>query len=367
MNKEKIVFILNPISGSKSKAKIPELIEENIDKERFDYEIITTERGGQASAIAQEAVREGVPYVVAIGGDGTVNEVARAVRDSKTAMGIIPCGSGNGLARHLMLPLSTKGAIEIINQAVVHDLDYGIINGMPFFCTCGMGFDAHISMKFAQAGRRGALTYIEKVLREGFTYAPDHYTIEDENGRHEHDAFLVSIANASQYGNDAYIAPQASMSDGLMDVIIMDQFGVLDAPNVSYDMMNKTLNQNPNIHTFRSKHLHIRREKPAAIHYDGEPIMSDTDLDISIREKGIRIIVNPKADKRRRHPTKLQKAMSMLMNGVSDVRTDIADTIKDAGETVTNTIKDAGEIVTNDIQQQGKKVQEVIKKLTINN
>lgn len=362
MDKQKIVFILNPISGSKSKAKIPELIEENIDKERFDYDIITTQRGGQASEIARKAVEEGIPYVVAIGGDGTVNEVARAVRDSRTAMGIIPCGSGNGLARHLMLPLNVKGAIGVINQAVVHDLDYGIINGMPFFCTCGMGFDAHISMKFAQAGRRGALTYIEKVLREGFTYAPDHYIIEDESGRHEHDAFLVSIANASQYGNDAYIAPQASMRDGLMDVIIMNQFGVLDAPNVSYDMMNKTLDHNSNIHTYRTKHIHIHRDQPAPIHYDGEPIMSDTDLDISIREKGIRIIVNPNADKRRRRPTKLQKAMSTLMNGVSEVRTDITDTIFDAGETVTHTILDAGEAVTNDIQTQSRKVQRVIKK-----
>lgn len=358
MEKKSIVFILNPISGAKSKAKVPELIAQYIDQEKYEYRIEETKRACHASEIARNACAEGIDIVVAIGGDGTVNEVARAVAGSKTAMAIIPYGSGNGLARHLMLPLNVKGAINVINQGVIHDLDYGIINGMPFFCTCGMGFDAFISMKFAQAGKRGPLTYLENVLKEGLAYKPEHYVVEDETGKHEYDAMLISIANASQYGNDAYIAPQASMSDGLMDVIIMDRFGLLDAPNVSYDMMNKTLDKNSSVKTFRTKHLHIHRTQPGVIHFDGDPIMADGDIDVSIREKGIRIVVNPKADKRRRRPTKMQQIMSMLMNGVSDVSSDIAQSVRGAGETVANDIS----TMANDITTQGMKVLKAIKK-----
>lgn len=218
--KKKIVFIMNPISGTASKASIPNLIDSILDKDRFEYEIRTTERAGHASEIASEAKEAHVDIVVAVGGDGTVNEVAKAIVHSDTALGILPCGSGNGLARHLMLPMNLKKSIEIINQCEIHDLDYGVINGYPFFCTCGMGFDAFVSMKFAESGKRGPISYAENILREGLKYQPETYTLEDETGTKQYKAFLISCANASQYGNNAYIAPQASMSDGLMDVVI---------------------------------------------------------------------------------------------------------------------------------------------------
>lgn len=334
MQKKKIVFILNPKSGVTSKAGIPHIIEANLDKEKYDYSICETQRAGHASELAHAAAEDGVDIVVAIGGDGTVNEVARAIRDTDTALGIIPCGSGNGLARHLMLPMNAKGAVELLNTCEIHALDYGCINGMPFFCTCGMGFDAFISMKFANAGKRGPITYVENVLREGLKYKPETYTIEDETGTREYKAFLISIANASQYGNDAYIAPHASMRDGLMDVIIMEPFDVLEAAQVSLDMFNKTLDKNSRIKTFRSKHVHIHRTQPGVIHYDGDPIMADADLDIIIREKGIRVVVNPFADKRRRHPSKMQTVFSELMSTVHDARVDVIDAVMEKGGAV---------------------------------
>ena len=219
--KKKIVFIMNPISGSGSKKGIPEAIDKYIDKELFDYEIRTTEYAGHACEIATEAKEQGIDVVVAVGGDGTVNEVARAIAESNTALGIIPRGSGNGLARHLMLPMGVKKCLQLINTCEIHRLDYGKINEHYFFCTCGMGFDAFVSKKFAQAGKRGPITYAENILREGLKYQPETYEIEDETGVHRYKAFLISCANASQYGNNAYIAPRASMSDGLLDVIIM--------------------------------------------------------------------------------------------------------------------------------------------------
>ncbi|MBQ8046399.1 MAG: diacylglycerol kinase family lipid kinase [Prevotella sp.] len=321
--KRRIIFVMNPISGTGSKAEIPKLISQHLDKERFDYEIILTEYAGHATEIATQAKENGIDIVVAVGGDGTVNEVARGLTHSKTALGIIPCGSGNGLARHLLLPMNPRKAIQIINTCEIHALDYGIINGYPFFCTCGMGFDAFVSMKFAESGHRGPVTYVENVLREGLKYKPETYEIQDENGITRHKAFLISCANASQYGNNAYIAPQASMSDGLLDVIIMEPFDVLDAPQISIDMFNKTLDKSSKIKTFKCKKLHIHRQHPTVIHYDGDPVMTEADVDIELIEKGIKIIVNPDGDKSIRKPNAIQSAAAELFNEISVVREDI--------------------------------------------
>ena len=320
---KRIVFIMNPISGTQNKAGIPELIEKMIDHDQFSYELRMTEYAGHASEIARDAMEQGVDIVVAIGGDGTVNEVARAIVHSQTALGIIPCGSGNGLARHLLLPMNLKKSIEIINSCEIHELDYGIINGHPFFCTCGMGFDAFVSHKFAEAGKRGPITYVENVLREGLKYKPETYEIQDETGTTRAKAFLISCANASQYGNNAYIAPQASMSDGLLDVIIMEPFDVIEAPQISIEMFNKTLDKNSKIKTFKCKRLHIHRKQAGYIHYDGDPIMTDADVDIELKSKGIRVVVNPDADKSQRRPNALQSAASELFNEINIVRDDL--------------------------------------------
>lgn len=348
--KRKIVFILNPISGTTSKAGIPDLIEKVLDKEKFDYTIAETERAGHASELARQAVADGVDIVVAVGGDGTVNEVARALIETPTALAIIPCGSGNGLARHLMLPINAKGALEVLNKCEIHDLDYGCINGMPFFCTCGMGFDAFISMKFALSGKRGPITYVENVLKEGLKYKPETYEIEDETGIRQYKAFLISVANASQYGNDAYIAPQASMRDGLMDVVIMEPFDALEAAQVSIDMFNKTLDKNSRIKTFRSKHIRVHRSQPGVIHYDGDPINADADLDIAIKEKGIRVVVNPDADKRRRQPSKMQSAFSEILTTIHDARYEVVGAVKGVSQEISA-----------DISKQNRKVQKISK------
>lgn len=323
MNKKKIIFILNPISGTVSKAGIPGLIEERLDKEKFDCRIAETKYAGHATELAQQAARQGIDIVVAVGGDGTVNEVGRALVNTKTAMGILPCGSGNGLARHLNLPMNLKKCIDILNDCDIHTLDYGLINRHPFFCTCGMGFDAFISMKFAEAGKRGPITYMQKILEEGLSYQPETYEIEDEEGTRRYKAFLVSAANASQYGNNAYIAPQASMSDGLLDIIIMEPFDFIEAPQVAIELFNKTLDKNLKIKTFRASHIHIHRKSEGIIHYDGDPVMADADVDISIVPKGINIIVNPKGTKDYRQPNILQTAFSELFYNIDLMRQDI--------------------------------------------
>lgn len=324
MQKKKIVFIMNPISGTVKKAGIPKLINENLDKEKFCLDIINTEYAGHATLLAKEASQSGTDIVVAIGGDGTINEIGRALVGTKTAMGIIPCGSGNGLARHLMLPMDIRKAIINLNKCAIHALDYGEIDGHPFFCTCGMGFDAYISMKFSEAGKRGPVTYLENILKSGLKYEPEEYTIEaEEVGKIKKRAYLVSCANASQYGNNAYIAPQASMSDGKLDVIVMEPFDVLEAPQISIDMFNKTLNKNPKVKTFKSSHIIVHRNKEGVIHYDGDPIMAGKDIEIQLHHKGINIVINPDADKSKRKPNMVQNGICELFNDLYAVRTDI--------------------------------------------
>ena len=166
MNERKrIVFIVNPISGTNSKKTILKMINNRLDPNQFEWEVKTTEYMGHATEIARTAANQGIDIVCAIGGDGTVNETARAIAHSETALAIIPAGSGNGLARHLHIPVDAQGAIRVLNECNLSTMDYGLINDHPFFCTCGMGFDAFISMKFAQAGKRGPLTYMENVLK----------------------------------------------------------------------------------------------------------------------------------------------------------------------------------------------------------
>ena len=191
-DKRRIFFVINPISGTQGKKMIVEWINQRIDRSKYDFEIIKTAYAGHATEIAADAVKQGVDIVVAIGGDGTINEIARALVHTSSALGIIPCGSGNGLARHLRIPMEPKAAIDLINENYQLCIDYGKINNIPFFCTCGVGFDAFVSLKFADSGKRGLLTYLENTLHESLTYQPETYEIENEEGTVKHKAFLIA-------------------------------------------------------------------------------------------------------------------------------------------------------------------------------
>ena len=295
MNKKtKIVFIVNPISGTSDKQHIIDLIPKYLDRRRFEWTICMTQHKGHAAEFVAKATKEGTDIVVAVGGDGTVNEVARSLIHTETALGIIPCGSGNGLARHLYIPMNPDGALQVLADCHIEDLDYGIIDKQPFFCTCGVGFDAFISDRFAKAGRRGLLTYIENTLKEGLKYKPDTYEITIDGERQVYKAFLIACANASQYGNNVFIAPHASMSDGLMDVTLMEPFTVLEAPQIAIQLFNKTITTNSRIHSFRCKHLHIKRSAPGVIHFDGDPKEAGNELDVRLMPHGIRMVVNTK-------------------------------------------------------------------------
>ena len=149
LTKKQITFIINPISGTRDKRFIVRDIQKFLDCDKFDYNIEMTEYAGHACEISQREKDKGTDIVVAVGGDGTVNEVASELVNSNTALALIPCGSGDGLARHLQIPLNIKGAIETINLCNIESLDYATVCGRTFFVTCGMRFDAYVSIRFA--------------------------------------------------------------------------------------------------------------------------------------------------------------------------------------------------------------------------
>ena len=288
-----IVVIINPVSGTGNKDKIPRLIETVVDNELNDVSIFATEYAGHAREIAAQAASDGAEVVVAIGGDGTVNEVGSALCNTDTALAIIPCGSGNGLARHLRIPMNASRALQVLNNGVVGQFDYCTINGKPFFCTCGMGFDAQVSDKFSNEGTRGFITYIKTTITEYFKYKPQEYLIDIDGAKLKDNAFVIACCNAAQYGNNAYIAPRATMQDGLIDVTVMHPFNLIQSPIIGARLFLKQLGHDHHVSIYRGKRVVIERQHDDVVHVDGDPMTMPARLAIEIVKHGINILVPP--------------------------------------------------------------------------
>ena len=289
---EKITAIINPVSGTTSKKHIPNLLDQYIPSDSFEKQFFFTEYRGHAFELASRAVEEKAGYVIAVGGDGTVNEVARALVESSSVLGIVPTGSGNGLARDLAIPMDIRKALEVIRERRIKTIDYCKANNRIFFCTCGVGFDASVSERFdKEKKRRGPLTYMRSVLTEYLQFKPDTYEIVFENEVLTRKAFLVTCANASQWGNNAYIAPQADMNDGMMDIAILSPFSPLDIGHLLIQMFTKQMMKNRKLQYYRSKKLTLRRAKPGIVHIDGEPVFMDKIISLEAFQNGLNVIV----------------------------------------------------------------------------
>lgn len=295
MQKKRVVFIVNPVSGTTRKQRVRDKIACTINTDACDWEEWLTQRPGHATELAREAAAAGADVVVAVGGDGTVNETASGLIGTDTALGIVPCGSGNGLARHLDLPLDVTKAVKVINHGLIHRLDYGLCCGRPFFCTCGVGFDAFISDKFASSHHRGPITYLQEIFKGGLEFKPQPYDIEIDGGRFVNKAVVVTCANASQYGNNAYIAPSASMKDGLLDVVIIEPFNALQALQIASQMFSKSLPNNSRVKTFRASRVRIKRRQAGVCHVDGDPFEAGQVIDVELVPQGLNVVVNPDA------------------------------------------------------------------------
>lgn len=291
MNKKEIRVqaIINPISGVGSKRKIPKMIENICSEKNCDLTISFTEYAGHASELTQAALNRGTQVILAVGGDGTVNEIARTMVHSDAVLGIIPKGSGNGLARELHIPMDVRRALDMIAKGHISTIDCCMANERVFFCTCGVGFDAAVSQKFANEKRRGSLTYIKNTIEEYLSYKPEPYELLVDGQTIKEKAFLVACGNASQYGNNAFIAPHANIQDGQMDITILSPFTPLDIAPLAIQLFMKQIDRNSKIKTMKAQQMSIIRQRPGVMHLDGEPVMADSRIDISIMPKSLKV------------------------------------------------------------------------------
>jgi diacylglycerol kinase (ATP) len=287
--KRKALFIINPVSGGKSKEGVPDLIEKNLDKAIFESTIIYSDGIRHAHELAQRAIGT-YELVVAVGGDGTVNEIASAIVCSNTVMGILPYGSGNGLSRFLGIPMDTEKAIRNLNNWHVEAIDAATANGDWFFNMAGMGFDAHIAEVFSHEEKRGFSTYVKSAFHEISNYKADTYYIDVDGVESKHEAFMLSFANSSQYGNNAHVSPDASVQDGLLDVCIIRQFPLWRFIEMGVRMFTKTADGSKYVSIMRGKHIKIRRDKPGPMHLDGEPRIAGTNVEIIVIPSSLKII-----------------------------------------------------------------------------
>jgi diacylglycerol kinase (ATP) len=229
-------------------------------------------------------------HAVAVGGDGTVNRVARALVSKNTVMGILPFGSGNGLARSLSISMNIETALQQIIENHYMAMDTGIVNGVRFVCTSGVGFDAHIGTLFARSKRRGLRSYVAMVMKEMFSYSSHTYRLEINGREIERKAFLITVANAGQYGNDFYIAPKASVHDGRFHVVILKRFNILRAPGIFLNILFRRADRSASIETHVASAVRISRSDPGPIHIDGEPAAEGPTLEYLIEPASLRVI-----------------------------------------------------------------------------
>ena len=286
-----IAFIINPISGTQNKRKIPKMIERTLDSEQWSYDIVFTKYRGNGTELASQYAAMGFDAVVAVGGDGTMNEVASGLRHTQTALGLIPIGSGNGLARHLHIPLTVERAIKMLNNSEPISIDYGMVNEQPFFCTCGSGFDAFISSKYAESGRRGFTSYLQQIVKGMFDYESDHYHLVGDGIDIETDAFVITFANANQWGNNGFIAPHASLQDGVMNIAIVSTFPLLAVPGMALELFTKNIDKDSYVNTLKATEVTLYRNKEGDFHYDGEPLKLGKEINVKIIPDGVKVLV----------------------------------------------------------------------------
>ncbi len=285
-----ILFIVNPVSGTGKQKKIIPLLEKHLDCTKYNYEVMYTKYADFISDIEQSKLDK-FDIVVAVGGDGTVNELSNRLTNSNITMGIIPTGSGNGLARHLKLPLKIKAAIQRINECNVQIIDTASINGQHFVNVAGIGFDAHIAHLYADTVKRGAVRYVKLTALEFYKYKPLDYRIIIDGKKYQTPAFLISFANSSQFGNNAYIAPKAMIDDGMLDICIFSKFPAFKSPVLAIRLFSKRIDKSKYIKILRGKNITLKSSQEIKAHKDGEPIVLDKETEVQINPSSLRIII----------------------------------------------------------------------------
>lgn len=281
----RVLFIVNPVAGGALK-DLSRLVSGYLDLTQYSFDIVYTEYAGHAELLAKNSDAD---IIVAVGGDGTVNEVGRALIGTNKILAIMPTGSGNGLAKHLGFN-SFKDAFDSINHVNTFQMDVGLIDDRVFFCTCGVGLDAEVSAMFANSKRRGLIMYCIDTIKAWNKYHSHKYTIIVDGISRIEDAMLITVGNASQWGNNAFITPLASVCDGLLDITVLRRFSILNVPLILLQLITKRLYRNRKVAHYEGEDITIIRDNHGPAHYDGTPICCGKSIHISLLKNKVRVL-----------------------------------------------------------------------------
>ena len=283
-----LLLIVNPLSGGKDKKRLLRTVERHLHR---PYSVVFTEYPGHGAELARQAAQD---VVVAVGGDGTVSEVAGALAGTEKTLGIIPCGSGNGLALHLGISLRPRKAVEVLNQGREILMDSGLVDGKPFFCTAGMGLDADVAWDFARSRRRGLGSYIALAWKRWQHFTPAEYTLTVDGKVHRRKAVMVTVANANQWGNQARIADLASVQDGLLDAVVVHPFRTWEIPLLAGKLLTGYAHTSRRVETFRGGEIRLERPSAGPLHRDGDPCEGGTRAVFQAMPGTLRVLVPAK-------------------------------------------------------------------------
>lgn len=290
--KKHIRFIVNPISGTKSKDNLASEVSNTLDKNKFDFSLAFTEGPRHAVQLAEAASNDKVDVVVAVGGDGTVNEVASALVHSETRLAVVPYGSGNGFAMHLGLGRNPQKALSFLNDTKELLIDSCTVNEHFYVNLAGVGFDARVAYELNNSKTRGFQAYFKNSFQQGIKYKNQEYQIQYDDEEKVEGKFLsVTVANASMFGYNFTIAPNADLSDGVLDVV-----HIKDAPKYRYfanmhRYLNRSILKTPLTHLRFAKKISVKSNEPVYYHIDGEGMITEEELVFSIIPDSLKVLV----------------------------------------------------------------------------
>lgn len=287
---KKILFIINPKSGVDRVKALQGLIDKYLDKERFTPEVAHTQYAKHGTELAREAVQNGFDIIVAVGGDGSVNDIIAGIHNTGATLGIIPKGSGNGLARSLRIPLDPVKAIQLLNEGKTHTIDLGKADGRIFVSNAGVGFDALVARKFAKSKRRGMAIYSWIVTKYLWMYKEWQWDIEVDGLPLREKAFILTVANAEQFGYNFRIAPIADLQDGLFDIVIIRKYPKILGAGIAIRAFNGSILKSKYVRHLKGKKIVIRHPGLNLLQMDGDVHPCGPEVAVEMLEGALQII-----------------------------------------------------------------------------
>jgi diacylglycerol kinase (ATP) len=286
----RLAFVLNPKSGAGKSTKIYHhlYLLEHAGK---TIEVFEWKKADEIDALLNSVLQWQPDAIIAVGGDGTVNFLGSFLINKNIPLGIIPCGSGNGLARHLGISMNMESAVKKLITAKEIKIDAGKINEHYFFCTAGLGYDALVANRFSLLKKRGLIGYAKESLLSLKHFKPENFRLYFNQTDYEFNAVILTFANAAQFGNNAYIAPRADLMDGKLDLTVIEKISPLRIPILAYKLFKKNIHQDSSVRTFSSNEFRIVRKNDGFLHFDGETARSAQEIIISVIPAALNVLI----------------------------------------------------------------------------